>query len=104
VDDYEAFGIWKPAGPSALTFGQHSPFKKLTCIDGGCKDGIGFVLDNFGKPRYFTQEIIANLKAQVDFINSIPPPPNAFFTANMLMNFRGMPQVPNYADSIAPLS
>ncbi|MFQ5448042.1 MAG: hypothetical protein ACE5FF_14035, partial [Saprospiraceae bacterium] len=103
TDDYEAFGIWKPNGPTPLAFGQHNPANTLTCIGGGCKSDIGFVLNPNGTPKRTTGEIITNLKAMADYINAIPPQPNAFFTANMLINFRDFTEVPNFADSIATI-
>lgn len=102
-DDFQYFGIWRPTAPTDLGFGMHNPSGNLVAIGGGCKGDIGFVLDTTGTPKRSTQEIIANLRGMADYINSNPPPPNAFYTANMLINFRDFTEVPNFADSIATI-
>ena len=102
-DDFQYFGIWRPTAPTELGFGMHNPSGNLSAIGGGCKGDIGFVLDTTGTPKRSTHEIIANLRGMADYINSNPPPPNAFYTANMLINFRDFTEVPNFADSIATI-
>ncbi len=102
-DDFQYFGVWRPTSPTDLGFGMHNPAGKLTAIGGGCKGDIGFVLDTTGTPKLTTHEIIANLRGMADYINSNPPPPNAFYTANMLINFRDFTEVPNFPDSIATI-
>lgn len=102
-NDFQYFGIWRPTAPTELGFGMHHPDGTLAAIGGGCKGDIGFVLDTTGTPRHSTQEIIANLRGMADYIYNHPPPPNAFYTANMLINFRDFTEVPNFADSIATI-
>lgn len=101
VADYTHFGIWKPAGGSSPTqFGTHDPNGVITHIGGGCKEDVGYILVN-GKLTHSTDEVIANIKQVVDDIQQIPPSSNDFYTMNMLINFRDIPEIPKFADSIA---
>lgn len=103
VADYTHFGVWKPAGGSSPTeFGMHDPNNSITHIGGGCKEDIGYHIVNFqtGELNQTTDEVISKIRSIVDNIQTLPPSPNDFYTMNMLINFRDIPQIPNFADSI----
>lgn len=102
TDDLNVFGVWKPASPvSKQSFLQHNPNNPLTGIGGGCKDAISYTINPLsGEITLYTQEVIDNIKSLVDYIQSLPPGPNDFYTMNMMINFRDIPRVPNFSDSI----
>ncbi|GIV29811.1 MAG: hypothetical protein KatS3mg028_0877 [Bacteroidia bacterium] len=97
--------VWKPAGAtSPAVFGTHDPNATITHIGGGCKEDVGYILDpQSGQLERYTDEIIENIKSVVDFIQNQPAGPNDFYTMNMLINFRDIPLIPNFADSIAKI-
>ncbi len=105
VADYTTFGIWKPAGAdSPAEFGTHDPSATLSAIGGGCKDDVGFNLNaQTFQLNHTTAEIIQNIKNIADGIQTIPSGPNDFYTMNMLFNFRDIPRIPHFADSIATI-
>ena len=101
VNDFEAYGIWKPAGATGLTFGMHNATRKLTNMGGGCKNDISYNIDpQTGLLRHSTSEVIANVKYMCDYFNSLTPPQNAFYTANIGFNFRDLNAFSGYADSL----
>jgi hypothetical protein len=101
VADYTHFGIWKPAGGSSPTqFGTHDPNATLTHVGGGCKDEVSFILDANGNYVRTTDQVIASIKNIVDGIQTLPTSANDFYTMNMLINYRDIPNIPNFADSI----
>ena len=102
VADYTHFGVWKPKGGSSPTeFGTHDPNGNLTHIGGGCKEDIRYAIDvQTGQLVRTTDEVIANIKGIVDYIQTLPSGPNDFYTMNMMMHFRDMPNIPHFADSI----
>ncbi len=102
VNDLNVFGIWKPTSSNSLElFLQHNPDGVLTAIGGGCNGDISYTI-NFrtGQLVRTTDEVIANIKSIVDYIQTLPSGPNDFYTMNMLINFRDMPKIPHFADSI----
>lgn len=105
TDDLNVFGVWKPASPvSKLSFLQHNPNNHLTGIGGGCKDAISYTINPLtGHINLYTYEVIENIKEIADYIQTLPPGPNDFYTMNMLINFRDIPRVPNFADSISTI-
>lgn len=104
VADYTKFGIWKPKGGSSPTeFGIHDPNGTITHIGGGCKEDVGFILNGDNKLSHTTQEIIRTLIHTADYIQSIPSSKNDFYTMNMLINFRDIPNIPNFVDSISTI-
>ena len=105
VADYTTFGVWKPAGGSSpAEFGTHDPDQTLTAIGGGCKNEIGYNLDpkNHRLFRY-TDEVISNILSIVDSIQLSADSPEDFYTMNMLINFRDIPLIPSFADSISKI-
>ncbi len=104
VADYTRFGVWKPAGATSPTlFGVHDPNATITHIGGGCKAYVSYILDEQGNLVRTTDEVITNIKSVVDGIQNNPTSPNDFYTMNMLINFRDMPNIPNFADSIGAI-
>lgn len=82
IDDYSAFGLWKPAGPTPLLFGQHEPDNYLTCIGNGCS-----WLLRTTTPADSIVQLVEDL---IDWIDSQPANPNAFYTATLMFNFRDL--------------
>ena len=105
VADYTTFGVWKPAGgDSPEEFGTHDPDQTLTAIGGGCKNDVGYNL-NPKDHRLFhtTDQVITNILHIVDSIQLSADSPNDFYTMNMLINFRDIPYIPSFADSISKI-
>jgi hypothetical protein len=93
VNDFNAYGIWKPSGPSAQ-FSVHNPMRNLTCIGNGCSNVITDstpVTDN-----------INNVINLINYISTQPYDPNAYWTASIQFNFRDL-QMPGLADSISKI-
>ncbi len=105
VADYTRFGVWKPQGGSSPTqFGTHDPNATITHVGGGCKEDIGYNINpQTGALFRTTDEVISKILSIVDDIQNIPPTSNDFYTMNMLINFRDIPNIPNFADSIAKI-
>lgn len=102
IADYTHFGIWKPEGASSPTqFGTHDPNAAITHVGGGCKEDVSYILD--GNLVRTTDEVIANIKAIADGIQTLPNSANDFYTMNMLINFRDIPQIPSFSDSLAKI-
>lgn len=99
IDDFSAFGIWKPAGPTPAGFMQHAPENYLTCIGNGCS----WLL----RPTTTVDSIVDAVTTLIHTINSQAPEPNAFYTATIMMNFRdmGMATYPNgnYPERVAAI-
>ena len=101
TNDLEVFGVWKPLSPnSKQLFLQHNPNGELTAIGGGCKDKVSYILDVNHNLVRTTNEVIASIKSIVDDIQTLPSGSNDFYTINMLINFRDIPLIPSFADSI----
>ncbi len=105
TNDLNVFGVWKPASPSSTqSFLQHDPNNQLTGIGGGCKDAISYTINPLsGEINLYTQDVIDNIKNIVDYIQTLPPGPNDFYTMNMMINFRDIPEIPSFADSISTI-
>lgn len=104
IADYTHFGEWKPAGGSSPTqFGIHDPTKTITHIGGGCKNDVSYILDENHHLVRTTDEVVGNIIDIVDGIQATPPASNDFYTMNMLINFRDIPAIPHFADSIAAI-
>ncbi len=105
VNDLDVFGVWKPLSPnSEQLFLQHNPGNTLTAIGGGCKNDISYTINvQTGELKLSTQQVVDNIKGIVDYIQTLPPGQNDFYTMNMLINFRDIPQIPSFADSIGSI-
>ncbi len=105
VADYTTFGVWKPAGGSSpAEFGTHDPDQPLTCIGGGCKNDVGYNIDPQNNKLFrSTDKVISNILSIVDSIQLSADSPNDFYTMNMLINFRDIPRIPSFADSISKI-
>ena len=104
VADYTHFGVWKPAGGSSPTeFGTHDPNGTITHIGGGCKEDVSYILNAQHHLVRTTDEVIENVKGIIDDIQNLPTSPNDFYTLNMLVNFRDIPNIAHFADSIGAI-
>lgn len=105
IADYTHFGIWRPEGGNSPTqFGTHDPNASLTHIGGGCKEDVGYIISaQSGQLEHTTDEVIANILSIVDAVQNQPTLPNEFYTLNMLVNFRDMPNIPFFTDSISKI-
>ena len=104
IADYTKFGIWKPAGATSPTeFGTHDPNGLITHVGSGCKEETSFLLDNQGHLTHTTQQIINEVLYVADYIQTLPSTPNDYYTMNMLINFRDMPIVPGFVDSLSAI-
>ncbi len=93
TNDYNVYGIWKPNGASAQ-FPIHNPLRHLTCIGNGCSNVLSDstpVSDN-----------INQIISLINYINTLPYDPNAYWTASIQFNFRDI-NMPGLADSISTI-
>jgi len=93
TNDYNAYGIWKPAG-AGIQFSMHNPARHLTCVGNGCSNVLSDstpVSDNINQ--------LINL---INYISSQPYDANAYWTASVQFNFRNI-NMPGLADSIAAI-
>ncbi len=81
VADFNAFGVWRPAGTNSVTFGNNDP-SGLINIGNGCKK--------------WSIEDTTNVTALYNYVSSYiewcyaqPTGTNTFYTASATMNFRG---------------
>lgn len=107
-DDIDDFGLWNPTSPlSETSFKQHNASGNLTHVGNGCKDDMAYVIiPSTNELKNYTDQIISNIKDIADHINNQTPQPNQMYTANIMMNFRDLPNfavVPSFADSIAKI-
>lgn len=93
VNDFNAYGIWKPSGPSAQ-FSVHNPMRNLTCIGNGCSNVI--------TDSTSVNDNINNIINLINYISTRPYDPNAYWTASIQFNFRDL-QMPGLADSISKI-
>lgn len=104
VADLTKFGIWKPkGGTSPSEFVTHEPTATITHIGGGCKQFVGYILDQNNQLTHSTEEVITNVLQTADHIQSLPTSSNDHYTMNMLINFRDMPNIPGFVDSISAI-
>lgn len=81
VDDYNAFGVWRPAGTSSVTFGSNSS-TGLINIGNGCeKWSIEDTTNITG--------LLARITPYINYCYSAPTQTNTYYAASATMNFRG---------------
>ena len=86
IDDYEAFGIWKPQAATTTQFGIHDTTKTLINFGNGC--GSEFVLEDTTNATLLAYRIM-NF---ADSVNAhFSSTPNAFFALKVMTNFRHYP-------------
>jgi hypothetical protein len=81
TNDFNAFGVWRPAGTSSVTFGQNAS-GNLINIGNGCKK---WAIDD-------TTNITAlynYISSYINYCYSAPTTTATFYTASATMNFRG---------------
>jgi len=96
INDFRSFGVWKPAAPTQMLFGQHAPANFLTCIGNGCSEG--FLLTDTSTVAW----MISQVESLLYFISQQPPDPNAFWTATIMMNHKHF-QSANYVAKLGQL-
>lgn len=94
IDDFDAYGIWKPQDATSTGFGQHDPDKPLVNFGGGCSEE--FVLWDTTDATLLAYRIINFAdSARFHFSND----PDAFFNMKVMMNFRHFPSA-GYAEKL----
>lgn len=86
TNDFNAFGVWRPAGTSSVTFGQNAT-ANLINIGNGCKK---WSIDD-------TTNVTAlynYLSSYINYCYSAPTTTATFYTASATMNLRGFLYVP----------
>lgn len=96
VDDFEAFGVWRPAAPTIAGFGANNPDQPLVCLGNGCNNE--FIITDTTDVALLANRVI-NL---LDDIRNGTWPPEAFFSFKVMMNFRHLPS-PGYVDKVGEL-
>lgn len=81
TNDFNAFGVWRPAGTSSVTFGQNAS-GNLINIGNGCQKW--FIEDTTNVTAKFN-----NVSAYINYCYSAPTTTATFYTASATMNFRG---------------
>ena len=81
VDDYNAFGMWRPAGTTSVSFGNNNA-ANLIAIGNGCEKWA--IEDTTNVTALFSY-----ISAYVNYCNAAPTLTNTFYTASATMNFRG---------------
>ena len=91
IDDYNAYGLWRPKAATATDFGTHDTTKSLLNFGNGCNDY--FMLWDTTNPTLLAYRIM-------NFADSVNAKyrstPNAFFNMKVMMNFRSFTS-PGYA-------
>lgn len=94
IDDFDAYGIWKPQAATSTGFGQHDPNKILVNFGGGCSED--FVLWDTTEATLLAYRIM-------NFADSVRAhygdTPDAFFNMKVMMNFRHFAS-PGYAEKL----
>ncbi len=94
VNDYEAYGIWRPSAPTTMGFGVHDEFASLVNFGNGC--GQEFVIDDTTTAEQMAYRVI-------NFVDSLHAKydgnPDAFFNLKIMFNFRYLPES-GYIDKI----
>lgn len=81
VDDYNGFGVWRPAGTTTLTFGQNNS-SNLINIGNGCeKWSIEDSTNITG--------LVARITPYINYCYSAPTTTATYYAASATMNFRG---------------
>lgn len=82
IDDYNAYGIWKPSAPTVTDFATHNATNYLTCIGNGCAgDFVLFDTTN-------EQDVLNNLVSLINYLQAQPTDDSSFYTATIMMNFK----------------
>lgn len=83
IDDYNAYGIWKPKAATSTQFGEHDPSKTLINFGGGC--GEDFVLWDTVNETMLAYRILNFADSvQAHYADNSA----AFFNMKVMMNFR----------------
>ncbi|MBI3133749.1 MAG: T9SS type A sorting domain-containing protein [Bacteroidetes bacterium] len=94
VNDYEAYGIWRPTDATDAGFGTHNEFGTLVNFGTGC--GQDFVIDDTTDATLFAYRVM-------NFVDSLHTHydgnPDAFFNMKIMFNFRYLPES-GYIDKI----
>ena len=97
IDDYNAYGIWKPKAATSTQFGEHDPSKTLVNFGGGC--GEEFVLWDTVNETMLAYRIL-------NFADSVQTHysdnPATFFNMKVMMNFRHFSS-PGFAQKLGKL-
>lgn len=81
VADFNAFGVWRPAGTNSVTFGNNDP-SGLINIGNGCKKWS--IEDTTNVTALFSY-----VSSYIEWCYAQPATANTFYTASATMNFRG---------------
>lgn len=88
IDDYDAFGVWKPQAATVSQFGVHDTSKTLVNFGSGC--GSDFVLMDTTDATLLAYRVL-------NFVDSVnahySSTLNAFFNLKIMTNFRHFPSV-----------
>ncbi|MBL7828431.1 MAG: T9SS type A sorting domain-containing protein [Saprospiraceae bacterium] len=94
IDDFSAFGVWKPTAATQAGFGQHDSDQMLINFGNGCGDD--FVLWDTTNAYQLAYRIM-------NFADSVQAyfsgDPDAFFNQKVMMNFRHFPAA-GYAEKL----
>jgi hypothetical protein len=94
IDDYNAYGIWKPKAATSAQFGVHDPTRTLINFGGGCGDD--FVLWDTVNAAMLAYRILNFADSvQAHYANA----PDAFFNMKVMMNFRHFTN-PDFRDKL----
>ncbi|OWY24838.1 hypothetical protein C7N43_27910 [Sphingobacteriales bacterium UPWRP_1] len=97
IDDYDAYGIWKPQAATIAGFGIHNPTGALVNFGSGCSED--FIL-------WDTTNVALLANRILNFADSVnlhfAGNANAFFCMKVMMNFRNFPS-PGYAAKVGQL-
>jgi hypothetical protein len=93
TNDYNGYGVWKPAG-ATMNFFTHTSSNHLTFIGNGCSNVV------FDTTHVST--IVDQIVGTLQYIQYQPYNYMNMFTASIQMNFRDM-DTPGYTDTIAAI-
>lgn len=97
INDYDAYGIWRPSSPTDIGFGTHDEFGALVNFGTGC--GQDFVIDDTTDAVLFAYRVM-------NFVDSLHAhydgDPNSFFNMKIMFNFRYLPEA-GYIDKIGTI-
>lgn len=86
IDDYNAYGIWKPQAATSTGFGIHNSIGALTNFGSGCGDD--FILWDTTNVTLLANRILNFADSLNAHFANVP---NAFFSIKIMMNFRNFP-------------
>lgn len=94
INDFEAYGVWRPTDATDGGFGTHNPAGQLVNFGNGC--GQDFVIDDTTDATLFAYRVM-------NFVDSLHAHydgnPDAFFNMKIMFNFRYLPEA-GYIDKI----